>query len=271
MTSSDILITGGDGMVGSYANFGIRFSRNELDVTDHAAVHAAFEKYHPTAVIHLAAITNQIVCEGDPERAFMVNETGARYVALAARAVGAHMLYISTNAIFNGSGEKPFNASDTPDPQTIYGRSKYTGERAVREVLPDALIVRTSWIFGGGPEKDRKFVGKIIKQLHAGISPIKAAADVRGTPTYGKDLMETITRFLAEKKSGVVHLTNAGNTSRYDMALCIKEVMDSSVNIVPVDASSFGGHVSHNEALTGETMRPWQDALREYIETEWGK
>lgn len=270
MTLKNIFITGADGMVGSYADFGIRLDRHELDVTDSAAVHTAFEKYRPTAVIHLAAITNQVACEEDPERAFMVNETGAQYVALAARVAGARMLYVSTNAIFNGSGEKPFSAFDTPDPQTIYGRSKYAGERAVRDILPDALIVRTSWIFGGGPEKDKKFVGKVIRQLHAGISPIKAAPDVRGTPTYGKDLMEMIIRFLAEKKSGVVHLTNTGSASRYDMALCIKDIVGSSADIVPVDASSFGGHVLHNETLTGETMRPWQDALREYIETEWG-
>lgn len=265
----DILITGADGMVGSYADFGIRLGRKELDVTDASAVHAAFTTYHPAAVIHLAAMTDQAACATDPEKAHLVNAESARIIALAAREAGAQVVYVSTNAVFNGRGADPFSISDTPDPQTIYGRSKYEGERAVLEVLPDALIVRTSWIFGGGPKKDKKFVGNVIKQLRAGAKEIRAAADVAGTPTYGRDFIQAVQGFLEEGKTGVVHLTNAGIASRYDIAKCIRELLGSSAEIVPVAAAVFGGTVTHNEALTGEQMRPWQDALREYIETEW--
>lgn len=265
----DILITGADGMVGSYADFGVRLGRRELDVTDASAVHAAFTTYHPAAVIHLAAMTDQAACNTDPEKAHLINEESARIVALAAREAGARMLYVSTNAVFNGRGQNPFTVSDTPDPQTVYGHSKYAGERAVLEVMPDALIVRTSWIFGGGPDKDKKFVGNIIKQLRAGTEEIRAAADVTGTPTYGRDFIQAVQRFLEEGRTGVAHLTNAGSASRYDIAKCIKELLGSPVEVVPVDAAVFGGTVTHNEALSGEQMRPWQDALREYIETEW--
>lgn len=267
----DVLITGAGGMVGSYTNFGIRLSHQDLDVTDYAVVQATFEKYHPTAVIHLAALTNQVTCESDPARAYMINAIGAYHVALAARAYKARMVFVSTNAVFNGRGKTPFNISDIPDPQNVYGRSKYAGECLVRGVLPEALVVRTSWVFGGGPEKDKKFVGNVMKQLCAGALQIKATVDVQGTPTYGKDLMEMIVQFLSEKRSGIVHLTNAGNASRYDMTLCIKESLHSSADIVPVEGSSFGGPVMHNEVLAGETMRPWQEALKEYIETEWKK
>jgi dTDP-4-dehydrorhamnose reductase len=270
MTSKDILITGANGMVGSYANFGVRLGRTELDVTDGAAVRAAFEKHKPSAVIHLSALTDQTACDTNPTQAYMVNAIGAYHVALAARRIGAQMVYVSTNAVFNGRGEKPFNISDTPDPQNSYGRSKYAGECLVREVLPDALIVRTSWVFGGGPTKDKKFVGTIARKLQSDTSEIKTTADVIGTPTYGKDLMEMIVRLISEKKTGVIHLTNAGTASRHDMALFLKEILNSSVNVAPIDAASFGGSVVHNEALAGETMRPWRDALREYIETEWG-
>ena len=264
-----LLVTGAEGMVGSYAQTGIKLGREALDVTDYTAVMAAFETYHPESVIHLAAVTDQKACEEDPGHAYLVNAIGAYHVALAARTVGARMVYVSTNAVFDGKGGKPFETTGLPDPRSVYGRSKYAGECLVQGVLPQALVVRTSWVFGGGPAKDKKFVGSVMRQLQSGATEVRATSDVQGTPTYGRDFMSALLALLADKKEGLMHLTNQGICSRYDMALLLKEGAYSSTLVTPVPASTFGPGAPLQEALSGMTLRPWQEALREYIQAEW--
>jgi len=265
----NLLVTGADGMVGSYVAADTVLGRGALDVTDYNAVVAAFERYQPTVVLNLAAVTDQSMCEKDPARAYLVNAVGAYHVALAARTRGVHMVHVSTNAVFSGPGTTPLTTEEIPNPLTAYGRSKYAGECLVREVLPDALIVRTSWIFGGGPTKDKKFVGTVMRKLGESVQDIQAAQDVQGTPTYAKDLAARLQDLAREKKQGLLHITNSGVCSRYDMALAVQSAASSRAKIIPVPASTFGFVSTYNEALEGETLRPWQDALRDYIQTEW--
>ena len=141
------------------------------------------------------------------------------------------------------------------------------------KMISDYLIVRTAWVFGGGPEKDNKFYGKVIKQIQNNSSEIKALGDVKGSPTYAKDLVETIKRMLADNQKGTYHVTNTGVASRFDIAKLIALELGNTVSVKNVDRSYFPGAESlpDNEAVESEIhqLRPWKEALREYLDTEW--
>lgn len=264
------LVTGAGGMIGSYADFGVRLDHASLDITDLSQVRAVCAEHKPKAIIHLAAATDLARCEREPDYAYRVNAVGTYNVALVAREIGAKLVYVSTSGIFDGTKETPWSTEDVPSPQNQYAHSKYLGELAVQGILDDHLIVRTSWVFGGGPTKDQKFVGKILRVL--GQPEIQAVADKRGSPSYGRDVIEGIKRLLAEGKSGVCHLGNAGSATRVDIAREIVALTGSGARVVESDSSAFVSPYTSgaNEAMVSESfMRPWQEALREYIETEW--
>lgn len=273
--SSDIfkktLITGADGMVGSYVDFGIRTDKDTLDVTNLGAVLALCRREKPRAIIHLAAATDVKRCEADLPYAYTTNAVGTQNVAMAAREVGAKFVYVSTNAVFSGTKEDPYTQKDVPNPKGHYGISKYVGELAVRSIADDYIIARASWMFGGGPVKDQKFVGQILRKLQdSSTTEIQAVSDAIGSPTYGKDLIAAIKRLLGEGAKGVFHLPNQGHCSRYEMTREMLRLVNPHVSVVPVGAERFGGVPSY-EAMSshGDYMRPWQEALLEYIKSEW--
>ncbi|MCL4400313.1 NAD(P)-dependent oxidoreductase [Patescibacteria group bacterium] len=272
--SSKVLVTGAFGMVGSYVDFGIKLDRRALDVADPKEVDSVFDRYQPKVVLHLAAETDVDRCERDPEYAYMTNSIGTFNVASSARRIGAKVVYISTVYVFDGVKGKPYLENDRPSPNNHYGRSKYLGELAVRDILDDYLIVRAGWMFGGGPKKDQKFVAKIIKQLQK--DEIKAVNDKFGSLTYAKDLVSKIKGFIENDKKGIVHAMNEGSCSRYDIALEIKKTTGSESKIIPVDSSYFNLDASRSncdimESLNGGAMRPWQEALDDYVKGEWIK
>jgi len=263
---SSVFVTGAGGALASYAEGCILLTKEDINVADSSFIEKV-ARMKPQAIIHLAAMTDQKACEENPDKAYVVNAIGAYHMALAARKAGALFCYVSTNAVFDGEGTKPFSISDTPSPHGIYGLSKYAGECLVKGVLPEALIVRTSWVFGGGLKRDKKFVGNIMRQIRGGAKELRAVSDVQGTPTYGKDLMKYLLRLIKQKRHGIIHVTNAGSASRFEMAEHI--AAKRKITVVPVDAASFGATVPKNEMLQGEVMRPWQEALDEYVRTEW--
>ncbi len=266
-SEDSIVVTGGRGALAAYIPNAVGVDREDFDITQCAQTQAWIEEKKPTVIIHLAAYTDVAGCEANSGDAYMTNAIGAYHVALAARRVGARMVYVSTNAVFDGEGSEPFGRDMVPQPQGVYGHSKYAGELLVQGVLPDALIVRTSWVFGGGPEKDKRFVGKIIAQLEK--DEITAVSDVMGTPTYAKDLGETLLQLVAKKEQGIFHVVNGGRASRFDMATHIVKASGSSARVVPASRTLFGAHIPSNEMLLSDApLRPWQDALDEYIR-EW--
>ncbi len=266
-----VLITGAGGMVGSYADFGIKADMRMLDVTDLEETLRVVKKIQPTAIIHLAAETDLDRCERDPEHAYTVNAVGTYNTALAAKAVGAKIVYVSTSSIFDGEKKTPYTETDIPNPQSFYSRSKLLGEIALKETAPDFIIARACWMFGGGPSKDQKFVAKIIQQL--GQPEIKVVDDKFGSPTFGKDLMAAIKQLIMQDKTGIFHLSNAGVCSRFEMAQQIAKVLDSKTKIIPVSSDSFGENSigGKNESMSSKInlMRQWQDALADYLKTEW--
>mgnify|MGYP001587674611 FL=1 len=266
-----ILITGDGCMVGSYVDFGIKTDRNFLDITNLEQVLEVFKKEQPKVILHLAAETDLKKCEENPQHCYFVNSVGTYNVAVASKEINAKMIYISTNAVFDGIKKTPYKEGDEPNPQNYYGRSKFLGELVVKGILENYLIVRTCWIFGGGKEKDKKFVGKIIEQLkNPETKEIKAVINQIGSPTFAKDLVNEIKKLIIEDKKGIIHISNNGIASRYEIAKFIVEKLKSEIKVLSVDSSVFNA-TAKNESLTSENykLRNWQEALEEYLKTEW--
>jgi dTDP-4-dehydrorhamnose reductase len=171
---------------------------------------------HPDAVVHPGAWTAVDACETDPERAFLVNGLGTRHVAEAARRVGAPVLYVSTDYVFDGSKSEPYVEWDEPNPTSVYGRSKLAGER---ELDPGSTIVRTSWVCG--------FHGanmvKTILRLATEHEVLTFVDDQRGHPTFADDLAGMIKRLVIDRRPGIFHVTNQGAVSWFEFARAVLE------------------------------------------------
>ncbi|MEK7642705.1 MAG: NAD(P)-dependent oxidoreductase [Patescibacteria group bacterium] len=263
------LVTGGGGVVASCIDFGVKLDRNNLDITNLEQVQEVVQKMQPKIILHLAALTDLTKCENDPALAYLVNSVGTYNLAFAAKKVGAKMIYVSTDAVFPHS-KSPHVVDDEPSPESVYGHSKYLGELAVKGMSEDFVIARTSWVFGGGKERDKKFVGKFIDQLEK--PEANAVDDQFSSPTYALDLVGTLKEFILNNKKGVFHLVNSGIASRYDMALLIKDILKKETKINAVPASTFGlslHQLSSGGLVSSVDMRSWGDALTEYLKTEW--
>ena len=189
--------------------------RATLDVTNRAAVLTAVEQIGPRWIIHAAAWTAVDACESDPERALAVNAYGVRNVSEAARLVGAHLAVISTDYVFDGTLDRPYDEWDRPNPRSVYGRSKLGGEH---EAGAGATVVRTSWLFGAhGPNMVRTVVGLAGKASAAG-TPLRFVDDQKGCPTGCEDLAPVVAELALSRCPGVFHATNSGVTTWYGLA-----------------------------------------------------
>lgn len=190
------------------------FTREELDITDERAVRRAFEAELPAVVINCAAYTDVDGAESDRERAFEINGDGAGFVAAAAAAVGAKVIQISTDYVFDGLKGEPYVESDETNPQSVYGASKLAGEQAVIAANPRHLIVRTSWLFGlGGKNFVETMLGLAKKQ-----SELLVVHDQVGCPTYTRHLAEAIVELIDFERLGVMHITSTGECSWFEFA-----------------------------------------------------
>ncbi len=269
---SKVLITGASGIVGSYIDFGIKLDHRNLDITDFKETIGVISKYSPKFIVHLAAETDVERCERDPQHAYIVNSIGTYNVAMAAKTVGAKMIYISTSAVFDGA-KGPYNENDERNPQSYYAKSKFLGELIVQGILNDYIIGRACWMFGGGNKRDKKFIAAIIGQMKQ--PEIKVVTKRLGSPTYGKDLAEAIKQMILNNKKGVFHMSNSGNPSRVDIAKEIIKITRSKTKLIEVDPSFFShayaDQKENNEGMRSKVKitRPWQEALREYVQDEW--
>ena len=249
-----------------------------LNVEDRDAVRKLIDRVKPDYVLHLAAATDVDRCELEPEWAKRVNVEGAKNVALGCKALNIPMIYISTGAVFNGEKKEPYVETDKVSPSNKYGVSKYEGERIVESLLSRFYIVRASWMIGGG-KNDKKFVRKIMDKIMSEVKSIKAVNDKFGSITYAKDLLCGIKELIKTERFGIYHMTNEGVHSRYDIAKEMLNILGKSdVEIVPVSSDEFPlpAPRGRSEAMENYNlglinlnyMRPWRDALKEYIETE---
>lgn len=182
--------------------------RAQLDIADRDAALGTICSTRPDVVFHVGAFTAVDRCETEPEHAYAVNALGTRHVAEACRRAGAHLVYVSTDYVFDGTKQGPYHEWDSPNPQSVYGRSKLGGESACG---PDATIVRTSWVCG--------FHGanmvKTVLRAAAQPGPLRFVADQVGHPTFADDLAETLVRLGVERRPGCFHVTNQGAVSWY--------------------------------------------------------
>jgi dTDP-4-dehydrorhamnose reductase len=270
-----LLVTGATGTVGRYfaGTDAELLGKHDLDITDLRAVR---DRLRHEWIVNLAAATDLDRAEQDPVWAHRLNAIGAENLALVARERGIRMVQVSTVGIFGADArEGPFSELDEPAPVNVYAKTKLAGERAVQRILPDALIVRTAWVMGGGSE-DKKFVGKVRDKLVRG-EPVKAVGDIVGSPTYAKDLADAIRMLIHEQAFGLFHVTNAGAASRYDLVLEMKRILGSKSEVSSVSSSEFPlpaprpkSEVSQSLALPARgfpSLRSWQAALADYLAT----
>ncbi|CAB4927172.1 MAG: dTDP-4-dehydrorhamnose reductase [Actinobacteria bacterium] len=215
-----VLITGAGGQVGrelvellgsraQHEVFG--FDHSGLDIGNRDAVLASITSISPDLIINPAAWTAVDACESDTDRAYRINALAVRHIAEAARRVGAHVVHVSTDYVFNGSKDAPYVEWDTPDPRSVYGASKLAGEL---ELGPESTIVRTSWVCGfhGGN------MVKTILRLAGEHETLSFVDDQRGHPTFADDLAVMIERLGVERRPGVFHVTNQGAVSWFEFA-----------------------------------------------------
>jgi dTDP-4-dehydrorhamnose reductase len=215
-----VLVTGAGGQLGQDLVEALRregghevfaLDHRSLPVEDADAVDRAVDERHPEVVIHAAAMTNVDRCEDEPGSARQVNAVGTANVAGAAERVGAHLVCVSTDYVFDGRATRPYRVSDDPNPVSIYGRTKLEGERACP---PDATIVRTSWLAGAGAPN---FVSTVLG-LVEGTGTLRFVDDQRGSPTFTADLAPAIVALARDRRPGVFHVTNGGEASRFELA-----------------------------------------------------
>jgi dTDP-4-dehydrorhamnose reductase len=234
-------------------------------------------RLQPDFVVHLAAETDVDLCEVDQSHASTTNAQGTKHVALACRASGIPMAYISTAGVFDGSKESPYTEDDVACPINAYGRSKLEGERFVQELLDRFFIVRAGWMVGGG-ERDHKFVAKILHQLNGGATRIYAVGDKWGTPTYVRDFARCFTALIETAGSGLYHMACLGQGTRHDVARQILRVLGrDDVELVEVGSDFFRdaypaprprSEMMLNSRLDEQglnTMRSWEESLEEYL------
>jgi dTDP-4-dehydrorhamnose reductase len=273
-----VLITGANGILGRAlserlggAHTLYLWGREEADLTDEVQVRSAGKSIAFEAVVHAAAMTNVDGCESEPERAMMANRDATRFVAALARERGAAMIYVSTDYVFDGSKGSPYMEEDPTHPINEYGRTKLAGEEAARASGAPCLVVRTSWLYGPG---GKNFVETIAAKLGRGES-LEVVDDQRGSPTYARDLADAIELLLRRGALGTVHVANSGHTTWYGFAVEIARYLGSPNPITPTTSeriqrpaarpkySVLSGARFH--ALTGESLRPWEEAVHHYL------
>jgi len=215
-----VLITGAGGQLGHdllrafTGHEAVGTTHGQLDVADRDAVLATITELRPDAVVHAGAWTDVDGCETDPDRAFRVNALGTRHVVEGARLAGARVCYLSTDYVFDGTGDRPWVEWDAPAPLSVYGRSKLGGER---ELDAGATVVRTSWVCGA---HGRNFV-KTILRAAAERDELTVVDDQHGCPTFTSDLAGAIARLVVARLPGTFHVTNQGATTWFDFARAI--------------------------------------------------
>ena len=274
-----ILVTGAKGMLGTDLMAALRVRHEaigvdiaEFDILDEQDARGYIKDTAPDWVIHGAAFTNVDGCEAEPDKAYKVNGEGPKNIALGCRDAGANMLYISTDYVYDGKKDGPYKESDPVGPLNVYGLSKLKGEENTLSVLPGALVVRTSWLYGlNGPNFVKAILGQVGKKDELGV-----VNDQFGSPTYTPDLADALVRLIEADAKGIVHVSNEGSCSWMEYAVKILELSHvDGIRVKPMTTAELGrpalrpaNSVLSKEkyyGITGQRLRNWQDALSEYI------
>ncbi len=276
-----VLVTGARGMLGSdlcEALAGEHEVRGvdieDFDVTEPAAVAEALGAARPEVVVHCAAWTDVDGCERDPARAFLHNGWGTWNVARAAAEVGATLVYVSTDFVFDGAKGEPYTEFDSPNPLSVYGASKLAGEEAVRSLVGRHYVVRSAWLFGA---RGRNFVRAIL-ETEADREEVRVVADQFGSPTYTRDLAEGLAEVVLAGRvvPGTYHLVNSGVCSWAELAEEALRLAGRPTRVKRIPAAEWASPTprpacsalrSRRLELQGVAgLRHWKEALAGYIE-----
>jgi len=243
----------------------------DADIRDAKRVLEVVRDIKPDWIVLAAAYTDVDGCESNRDLAFAVNRDGAVNVAEAARQVGARLLFLSSDYVFDGKKSTPYEADDPRNPKSVYGRTKAEAEIRLLELVPDCSIVRTSWLFGVG---GKCFPDTILK-LAAQRSALDVVNDQRGSPTYVVDLARAIIQLCRRNAKGIVHATNSGDCTWFEFAQEIVKDAGLTTTVRPVSSEQMARPAPRPAYSVlsasrlkeyGIAMPNWRDALRRYLE-----
>ncbi len=272
-----ILILGAKGSLGQefmeayrdHEVFG--WDRNDLDVTDEEAVNKKVLELKPELIINCAAYNGVDKAEEDRGTAEAVNGYAVGYLAKAAAELNIPMVHYSTGQVFDGSNPDGYNEDDMPHPANAYGMSKYLGEMELQRNSEQFYLIRTCWLYGK-PAAGKKSFTDMMLDMSANDQAIRAVDDEFGNPTYVKDLAQATRALIEQKKPfGIYHIANSGTASRFDWAREIFAIRNIKANVEAVKGESFLRKAKRPqyEVLNNKKfieLRPWTEALREYLE-----
>ncbi len=250
------------------------FSHADLDVSDPGSIRSAFSLVSPAVVINCAAYTDVDGCESEQGMAFRLNGEVPGLLAQACRVAGALLVHFSTEYVFDGTSSRPYGEEDPVAPLSTYGRSKLTGEEAIRASGVAHLILRTQWLYG---RYGNNFVDTILARAEAG-EELRVVSDQLGAPTYARDLAVATLEAVSRKLRGTFHAANSGHCSWYDLArkaISLAGMDPSCVSPAttqelarPAARPAWGVLDTTKLARAGVTLRPWEEALEEYVKRD---
>ena len=243
----------------------------EMDITDAEKVREVLDAEKPDAVIHCAAYTAVDAAEDNVELCRKINAEGTENIAKACKELGCKLLYVSTDYVFNGEGERPWEPDDEREPLNVYGQTKYEGELAVEKYVEKFFIVRIAWVFG---INGKNFI-KTMLRLGEDHDELTVVADQIGSPTYTYDLARLLVDMIGSEKYGRYHATNEGLCSWYDFAVEIFRQAGMDVRVRPVTSEEYPAKAKrpHNSRMDKakleengfERLPNWKDALGRYL------
>jgi dTDP-4-dehydrorhamnose reductase len=261
----------GKALVGEWGKDAVSaLTSRDADVRDPEAVRRVMEEKHPDWIVLSAAYTDVDGCERNRDLAFAVNRDGAVNVAAAAKQIGAQLLFLSSDYVFDGTKKSPYETNDVRNPQSVYGRTKAEAEVRLLELIPDCCIARTSWLFGTG---GKCFPDTILK-LAASRPSLDVVNDQKGSPTYVVDLARAIVQLCRKNAGGIVHVTNSGDCTWFEFAQQIVKDAGLSTMVSPVSSEKMARPAPRpaysvlspaSLRALGVEMPPWQDALDRYL------
>lgn len=277
-----VLVTGVGGQLGhdvvkeleARGHVAIGVNHQTMDITDAAVVNRVICENAPDAVIHCAAYTAVDAAEDDEEQCRIVNVDGTRNIAEVCKSLNIKMIYISTDYVFGGRGERPWEPDDDREPLNVYGRTKCEGEMVVQDVLDKYFIVRVTWIYG---VNGKNFVKTMLK-LSETHDTLRVVDDQIGSPTYTLDLAGLLADMVETEKYGIYHAASEGTCSWYEFACAIFEEAElgEKMTVIPVSSEEYGAKAPrpHNSRMSNEKLEEngfhrlptWQDALKRYLE-----
>lgn len=276
-----ILVTGAEGMVGSYVKTVFESEplyltdKKTMDITHYDSILQTVEGVKPAVILHLAAATDVDRCEVEPDWAYRTNVIGTQNIVSVCQQKNILLVLVSTSSVFNGNKPEPYTEFDTPDPLSVYAKTKWEAEKIVQTHLSRFFIVRASWMIGG-KEKDKKFVAKMIERCQT-ADVIEGVDDRFGTITYAEDLLKTIRMLFKTPFYGTYHVANHGVCSRFEIAREIAKILKSPVKVLPVSSDRFPlaaprgrseAIANYKLALMGiDPLPSWQTALSSYLQS----